>query len=324
MKIFSRKLSMALTVAVIAAFVFYFMVNLHKFRPLLHINLLLLLVIAAADISSVAVSGLFTKFILKPFNKHIPLKESFFVSLISSVGNFFAPVGAGFGFRAIYLKRKFGLPYSEYISTLSGNYILVFLVNSGFGLLSLYLLKQRHNSEYGVLVAVFAVLFLVSLVLSLVRIPMKDTALQRNRYAKSFIRNLARITKGWNHIVSRRRLMLQLACLTILNLVITMLITLTIIKSLHLNITFAPLLLFSVLGSLSLFINLTPANLGVKEAIYLFSSSILGFSAAQILSIALIDRGVLFLVLLVLWLFSSRLQSGVSSFNPSRNLNEDS
>ena len=308
MKLFSRKVSLILTLAVIAAFVVYFILNAHQFRPLLHANLFLLLVIAAAYVTSIAVSGLFTKIILIPFNKTISLTESFFVSLISSVGNFFAPIGAGFGFRAVYLKKKFGLPYSEYISTLSGNYILVFLVNSAFGLFALYLLRSRHDSEYSVLVAAFGIVFLFSLMLSLVKIPTKNIKLQRTHWAKNFLGTLTRVTNGWNHIISHKRLMIQLTGLTILNLFITMFITFTIIKALHLSISFGPLLLFSVLGSLSLFINITPANLGVKEAIYLFSATVLGFSTYQILSIALIDRGVLFLVLIVLWLISPKLR----------------
>ena len=312
MKLLSRKISLILTLLIILSFIAYFILNSHQFEPLLHINPSLLLIIAMADIVSIAVSGLFTKFILRPFKKHISLRESFFVSLISSVGNFFAPVGAGFGFRAVYLKRKFGLPYNEYISTLSGNYILVFLVNSFFGLIALYTLRSRHDSEYGVLVIAFALVFFFSLILSVVKIPVADNInVQRSRYGRSLTKNLARITHGWNHIISHKRLMAQLAGLTVLNLFITMFITFTIIKSLHLSVTVGPLLLFSVLGSLSLFINITPANLGIKEAIYLFSSSVLGFSTTQILSIALIDRGVLFSVLLILWLLSPRLNKRV-------------
>ena len=297
---------MALLVSVFAG---YFALNIHKFRPLLDVKFYFLCAIALGDVISMFINGLFTKVILKPFGKTISLLESFYVSLVSTIGNFFAPVGAGFGFRAVYLKKNHGLPYSEYISTLSGNYVIVFLVNSLFGLLALFLLRSRADSEYGVLVIAFAVVFVISLVLSLVKIPIRASDEQKNRYLGGFIKNLARVTKGWNHIISHKKLMIQLVGLTVLNLVLTMAITWTIIHSLRLGVSFAPLLLFSVLGSLSLFINITPANLGIKEAIYLFSSSVLGFSVSQILSIALIDRGVMFSVLLLLWIFSSKMKS---------------
>lgn len=304
----SKSLGIVTTLVVLVIFAAYFVMNSSKFRPLLNINFWLLLIIAAGDLAGIFVNGLFTKFILRPFKKHIPVLESFYVSLISTVGNFFAPVGAGFGFRAVYLKRKFNVPYGEYISTLSGNYIIVFLVNSFFGLLSLYLLRGHRDSQYNVLVLVFAVVFIVSLILSLIKIPVKVAEAQHNSYLRKFLRQLARVTEGWNHIISHKKLMLQLVTLTSVNFLLTVVITLTIIKSLHFSVSIGPLLLFSVLGSLSLFINITPANLGVKEAIYLFSSKVLGFSTAQILSIALIDRGVMFLLLFLLWLGTQSLR----------------
>lgn len=309
MKLSSRTLSITLTLFVLVIFVVYFVFNASKFRPLLNTNLYLLVFIALGDITGIFINGLFTKFILRPFNKYIPILESFYVSLISSVGNFFAPVGAGFGFRAIYLKKKHNFSYSHYISTLAGNYIIVFLVNSLAGLLALYLLRSKSNSQYGVLVTIFSAIFIVSLVLSVVKIPSRVVERQENKYTRAVILNLARVTRGWNHIISHKKLLAQLVGLITLNLLLTIAITWTIIHSLHFAVSFAPLLLFSVLGSLSLFINVTPANLGVKEAIYIFSSGVLGFSTSQILSIALIDRGVLFLTLAFLWLFSSRVRS---------------
>lgn len=302
MKLLSRNLSLLITAVILLIFVAYFIDNAHKFEPLLHIRFVLLLIIAAADILSIGISGVFTKFILEPFNKYIPLKESFYISLLSSVGNFFAPAGAGFGFRAVYLKRKYSFPYSEYLSTLSGNYILVFLVNSFFGLLSLYLLRAKANGQFGVLAAIFLAIFIVSLLLTIIKVPLKEAKEAGADRAGQIRRILYRITHGWNFIASHKPLLGKLIGLTFFNLLLTMIIAWAIFHSLHFSVGFAPLLLFSVLGSLSLFINITPANLGVKEAIYLFSSAVLGLSAPQVLSVALVDRGVLFLVLAFCWM----------------------
>lgn len=305
----SKQLSILITTAVLAIFVIYFFTNSPKFQPLLDVNMFLLLIIAAGNILGVFINGLFTKAVLRLFNKHIHILESFYVSLISSVGNFFAPVGAGFGFRAIYLKRKHGLAYKDYISILSGNYIIVFLVNSFFGLSALYLLRDRNDGQYGILVAIFGAIFVMSLALSFIKLSTRIAEKQKNRYIKPLVNNLAKVIQGWNYIVSHRKLMLQLIALTTLNFILTAGITFTIVRSLHFSIDLGPLMLFSALGSLSLFINITPANLGIKEAVYLFSSGVLGFSTAQILSIALIDRGVMFLALAGLWVVSHKLKA---------------
>lgn len=290
-------------------FAVYFFLNIHKFKILLHANLYLLVVIVLFDFLNIASNGLFVKFSLRPFRKHISTVESTYVALISSVGNFFAPVGSGFGFRAVYLKKRHGLAYGDYMATLYGNYIIVFLVNSFFGLLALYLLRAHHSNEFFVLVMVFGGVFLVSLLLSLIKVP--SHLLERdikNKYMNKLAKIFFQMLDGWNGIVANRLLMIQLILLVMVNFLFSLLVAKTEIVALHLTISFPALLLFSVLGSLSLFVSVTPANLGVKEAIYLFSSTVIGFSVPQILSIALIDRGVLFVVLVVLWAATSRLK----------------
>ncbi len=287
----------------------YFLLNLDKFRLLLHVQWGLLVLIALADFAAIAANGLFTKFILQPFGKFIGTKESTYVALISSVGNFFAPAGAGFAFRAAYLKKKHNFQYSDYIATLYGNYIIVFLVNSLFALLALYLLRSKSSSVFVTLVLVFGGIFCVSLLLSLVRIPSKLLERDmRNKYVGKFAKILLQMLEGWNGIVANRKLMAKLTLLIAFNFVLSLLVAKLEVVALHLTISFPALLLFTVLGSLSLFVSVTPANLGVKEAIYLFSSSVIGFSAPQILSIALVDRGVLFIVLVALWAVTSRMK----------------
>lgn len=303
-----NKVRLLVTALVLVIFAVYFVVNIDKFRPLRDIEGWLLILIGLGDISIIMANGLFTKFILRPFGKSISLAESFYVSLISSVGNFFAPAGAGFAFRAVYLKRKHGLPYSDYVSVLFGNYIIVFLINSTFGLFSLWLLRSRANHQYAIITFVLATIFIVSLLLTIIKVPGLETVQTKNRAAAYLLNVFHKISIGWRKIVAHPKLLLQLSAVTVLNLALTIFITWMIILSLNLHVGFAALVLFSVLGSLSLFVNITPANLGVKEAIYLFSSTVLGFSIWQILLIALIDRGVQFIVLLLLWLSSSKMR----------------
>lgn len=304
----SKTFRILLTILVLLIFVVYFSLNINKFKLLLDVNVFLLVLIAFVNVTGILISGLFTKLILVPFHKYISMRESFYVSLISSVGNFFAPAGAGLGFRAIYLKKKHGLSYSKYVSILSGNYILVFLADSFVALVALYLLRSHYDSRYAVLAVTFGVIFLVSLFLSLVKMPTNYSSNIKNRYLHSIVKTFHSIMTGWGYIVSHKKLMIQLVCLTVLGIALNTVITFFIISALRLSISIAPLLLLSSLSTLSLFVNVTPANLGVKEAIYLFSSSVIGFSTPQILSIALVDRGVLFVVLFALWLFFAKLK----------------
>jgi uncharacterized protein (TIRG00374 family) len=314
----SKYIRQILALIILAIFVAYFIANKEKFRILLHMNFWLLILVASCYVVSIISNGIFTKFILEPFRKYISVVESFYVSLISSVGNFFAPAGVGFAFRAVYLKQKHGLQYSDYISTLSGNYILVFLINSIIALFSLAMLRNSSSARFETLVIIFGLMFIVSLILCFIKIPRSAEDKLQNMHLKKVGNILVRIIKGWSMITAHKNLMIRLAGLTVFNAGLSLAIIWLIITSLHLSASFPALLLFSVLGTLSLFINITPANLGVKEAIYLFSSTILGFSTTQILSIALIDRGVQFMVLLILWLLFSKYRGVPKKYYPQK------
>lgn len=296
--------ALALTAVVLVIFVAYFISNRDNFRPLLHINIWLLFLIAAIDIAVIAANGLFTRAILQPFGKVISYAESFFLSMISSVGNFFAPAGAGFVFRAIYLKRKHNFSYQNYVSILFGNYIIVFIVNSLAGLAALALLRQHDNREFKTLAATFGFILVMSLALTFLRLKAEPSKAGGTK--AWFMNNLKRVSSGWRTIYSHPRLMARLFGTTLLNLGLITLMYLAIAKSLHFNVSFAALLLLSALNALSLFINVTPGNLGIKEAVYLFSANVMGLSVSQILSIAVIDRGVQFVVLAVAWLAFGR------------------
>lgn len=303
----SKRLSWLITGGVLALFAVYFAFNVSKFELLLSINSWLLVLIAIINVISIILNGFFIKIVLVPFGKLIDAAEAVYVSLISSVANFFASTGAGMGFRAVYLKKKHNLPYSDFVTMLYGNYVIVFLVSSLVALLSLFVLRNNQSGSYFALLTVFGAIFGISLLVCFIRVPKVSPAKYTgNKHLNVLAKTFVRIAEGWNSIIANRQLLLKLIGLVTANFVSSVLTTKLIILSLHLDISLPALLLFSVLGSLSIFVNITPANLGVKEAIYLFSGQVIGFSAEEILSIALIDRGVMFVTLAALWLFSAK------------------
>ena len=297
------------TATVLAIFLVYFYFNIDSFKPLLHLNPLLLLLIAVCDLALISANGLVTKFILEPFHKYISITESIYVALITSLGNFFAPAGSGFGIRAVYLKKKHDLAYNDFISTLSGNYVIFLFVNSLLALIALYFLRDHYGSSYVTLLVAFAGLFILSLALMVIKLPHFNTEKSiKNKYLKWFVVNLLHVINGWSKIVANKKLLLRLTAVIFFNFLITLVIAKLEFLSIHVKIGLPELVVYNVLGGLSLFINITPANLGVKEAIYIFSSKVLGLSVSQIVLVGIIDRGVLFFVFAVLWLVFIKLR----------------
>lgn len=301
---FRNYLSIAVLAASITFFLIYFLNNKEQFEPLLHIEPLYIILLIGATAGSLLLNGIFIKIILQPFNKKIGVKESFYVSVISSMGNYFAPVGTGLGFRAIYLKRRHNLSYGDFLATISGNYILVFLTTSLTGLISLSLLHSYTGYRYWILFGIFGLLFIFTLALTSIKFAKNMTkAIGRIRKAIFIVRILSKIIEGWLLIITNRRILWQLLGLTAVGLPLSVATSYLILQALNMHISFGGVLLLVALSYLSVFINITPGNLGVKEAIYIFSSQAIGLSTPQILSYALVERGILFFVLLGVWTF---------------------
>jgi uncharacterized membrane protein YbhN (UPF0104 family) len=102
----TKKLSIAISIIVLAVFVVYFALHTKGFGSLLHVNFLLLLLIAIGNLVLIVSGGIFTRVILNPFGKNIDNEESVYISLVSTISNFFAPAGTGLGVRAVYLKKN--------------------------------------------------------------------------------------------------------------------------------------------------------------------------------------------------------------------------
>lgn len=304
-----RILSVTVVVLAISLFTWYFFSHINDFRLLLNVGLSYIVLLAAVGVVGIAVNGIFMKWSLLLFDKSIGIAESVRVSLISSAGNFFAPAGSGLGFRALYLKKRHHLAYSDYISIVFCNYILAFLINSILGLCALYSLYPLHGnggSSLVVLTIVFFVLMLASIGALFIRKSIKPGRQFNNKVLRKIYEVYSRIAFGWKLITSNKKIMLGLLSLTLTNTLLMVLGSYLVMSSIGIHIPLAGLILFSVLGSFSVFVNITPGNLGVKEAIYILFSSVIGLGTTEILSISIVDRTVLFIVLLVLWVFYGR------------------
>lgn len=313
-KINSKKISWIITLAIITLFAWYFFSNIKDFSLLLSINPVFVVLLIIINILAITMNGIFMKWSISLFGKYISYNESVRVSLVSSAGNFFAPAGSGLGFRAIYLKKRHGLSYSDYLAIIFCNYVIVFFISSLLGLVSLYILREHASPSFIVLALFFFTLLTTSFSAFFIRTKTSSQDIVfRAKWVNRIFEILGQISKGWVLILANKRIAVRLVGIVIVNSGLMVLGAYFIMKSLGLVLSPANLLLFSILGSLSVFINITPGNLGVKEAVFIAFSAIIGLTTPQILSVALVDRVVMFVVLFLLWLIYGRnLHSSIS------------
>ena len=301
MKNIWKYLKIVITVGIIGYFIYYFYNNRADLLVVLQISPKYLLVIFLLYTLAFFINGIFIKIILKSFKKTLPIFESFYISIISSLGNYFLPMRGGAAIRSVYLKKKFDFPYSHFVSTLYGNYIIVFLVSSFIGLLSLILIDIKYSVSSIPLYLFFGGLFVVMLVLSLVKFPLEKIKEPKRKFFGKVVGIVKNILKGWNIIVDDKELLFSLIGLTVVNIFVTNVLFYVQFRALNIDVNLLNTVLYNALSSVSLLVSITPGSLGIREGIFSITSDILGIANEQIMQLALLDRGVSVIVLVVLF-----------------------
>lgn len=301
MKKLLKYLKIVITIAVLGFFVYYFINNKEDLLKVLSVTILPLVGIMISYSIVFYLNGVFIKVILKTFKKKISLIESFYVSVISSLGNYFLPMRGGAVIRSVYLKKNFEFPYEYFVSTLYGYYIIVFLVNAFVGLISLVVISMKYGITSIPLYLFFGGLFVAMLVLSFVKFPVKKIKGSKNKVIDKVLSVIKNILEGWNMIVENKRLLISLIVITLVALVAGIALFYFEFRALSIDASIMNVILYNCLSGVSLLVSITPGSLGIREGIFSITSDILGISNEQIMQLALLDRGVSVIVLVVLF-----------------------
>ena len=285
-----------ITPLLLILFGYYLYNNWDDFYALKSINLGYLTLAVIGHFIIVFTNGLLVKWILEPYDKQLSTIESYYLSLYSSIGS-------GMAMRAVYLKNRLDFNYKTFMTTLYGNYMIVFFCNGVLGLLALAFLRDTEVNQaiYLTLLGVFAVMSAGTFILMAHLIPQQVFRVVAKR-AGSMGKKFVGVISGWEIVAKHRKLLLKMSIATVFGFLALMVVNASAMAALNLEVRFWPIVLYSAIGSIALLLNLTPGSLGIKEGLYIFSSSALGFTVPQILAISIIDRGTKFIVLAGGWL----------------------
>jgi uncharacterized membrane protein YbhN (UPF0104 family) len=292
-----KKIGNIIALTFLGFLVVYVWFNKDIFDSLSSIAIVALVLIIALKIITLIVNGLFTKITLEGFGKNIGHKESAYISLISTIGNYFGPFLGGVGLRAAYLKKKHNFALTHFAGTLYGYYLMSFFVSSVIGLIGILFLYIFYDNFSLLLVFGFLAVILMVVALAIINIPNNRTF--NNRYLTRLYKRLIQMSEGWGTLKSSPHLLFRLLGNNFLVIFVSILATFIEFYALNISITLPSLMLYSALGTLSLLVSFTPGAIGIKEAIFVFSSSTLMISSTDIIKVAVLDRGVTLLILVV-------------------------
>lgn len=292
-------ISILLTTLVLILFGIYLYKNPQILLSLQEINPWNLVLISILFLLIFFIEALFIKLTLNAFDKDIDKKESYLLSTVSRIGNYLLPMRAGAVFRALYLKKIHNFEYSKFLSTLYAYYILLFLIYSILALISLGI-KYINTSIYFPIVTLFFVLLLIATVLIIIfsRIEIKEN--YNNKLIKKAIIVINKFILSWDNIVKKRKIFFNLILLTTGNILLNWLIYILEFSSINIHVNILDTLLYTCISGVSLLVSITPGSLGLREAMFLFTSDSIGLKEYEIIQLALLDRGILFILLLLI------------------------
>lgn len=294
-------------VFLVCLFFLYFYVkdNLSDFTKISEISLPYVLLIGFLSLTTLVTNGLFLKVLTSDFGIDLNFFEYVSVSIITSFGNIFLPMKGGAGFRAVYLKSHYDFDYSYFLSSLAANYLISFNITSVAALACLAVFYFYSGAfSFPVVLVFVGVASLTSWAIFSSPPALEWVPLHRTR------EKVKQVVSGW-HIIRKSHKTLSLLCLlSALNLFLGATCTWLEFAAFRMTdpsghgIGFLQATIFTAIGSLAFLISITPAALGIKESVLMFSSQFLGISPSQALAVSLLDRSVSVLVLCIFFGFS--------------------
>src|SRR3989344_8161996 len=213
MKPTTKKLiSISVLILIVIIFIYYIISHISDFKQLSLVNPLYIIPLIIISLIVSITNGLIIKYLLEPFKIKMKFKEWFGLSIITTFYNIILPLRAGMATRAVYLKEKHNFPYTNFISTLAGVYVINFLVASLFVLISLIILYLTKGIFNLIILLIFLGFFLPLLTIILFSPIFPET---KNNFINKFIK----VMNGW-HIIRKNRKIVFFTSLVILTQIV--------------------------------------------------------------------------------------------------------
>lgn len=265
---YRRYLSLVFLIIFLAWIVAYAVNHWPDFKTLKDLSASEMAGILLVAFAAVWVRGLFTFLLVSPFGAKIGVAEAFFISLVSTVGNYALPMRGGIGLRAVYLKRRHLIGYKEFARISLARFGTIFFVDSILGLATVYLMWRYEGDLDKPILIVLAAAFFVSSFIQL-------SSCFRLEGAAGFP---ARQLKRASQLLQQKGLKIKLIPLALLNSIIRVIWITLCFRALSVDLSLLQGLLISSLIPLSMMVTLTPGNLGITEGLLIYVTGIYGIS----------------------------------------------
>lgn len=286
-------ISVIVLLLLLAFAIYYFNKNFQDFKDLSIENPLLIIPIVVVLLLSFYNLGQQNKELLKPFNVLLGYGEAFSLAVVTRFYNLITPFRGGMAARAVYLKKKHNFAYVHFLATLSAIYVLVFLVASFLGILSALAIYYQTGVLSWIILSIFLAVFLGMLFVIFVSPKFEE---RKNKW----LNRIVKVVNGWHLIKGNKRVVMITLGITFVQILLSTLMLWLQFRVFGIEVGLASCLFLSSIANLGILIGITPGNLGINEAVIVFSAMTIGITPAESLSVALLGRAVSLVVLFIL------------------------
>jgi uncharacterized membrane protein YbhN (UPF0104 family) len=229
-------------------------------------------------------TGYTNKYLLKALNVKTPFGDMVLLQnaiyLLSYVPMKFSVV-----FRANYLKRHYGLSYARFGTFFVYLALLLMLTSTTTGLVILVTVYSLAGYKMKVLAAGFLTVLLVSLFFAFVPLPIPAGTSKLSINIRNFLTARHQLTQN------KPTLLVCTALLTV-NFILSSTRLGIIYNAMGQQVHPAGFLVLGALGYFTMFINLTPGSLGMRELVLAAAATVLGVPLEVGVLAAMIDRAI--------------------------------
>ncbi len=277
-------LTTLLGLVAIALLGYYLFQNRMVFSSLGNVTVLQITLIIGLETIVVILGSVVNYSMVRRFGYRVTFLDSVLLQYINNFLNKILPtIGGGAAFRAVFLKKKYQFPYSQFVATLGGFYLINFIATSLIGLCCMAWIYLQYGETNWVIISAFLLLIIPSLLIVFFtpKIPGGN-----NRISNA----LRRATEGWNILKKDKGFISFYAVVIIVQLLLSSAEMLIAFNAIGVHTGYIQTLYLSSLGIILSFLNFTPDGIGIREAVYVFSSSVVQIPQANLVLASLVLR----------------------------------
>jgi len=303
-KFWKLTLPILITLVTLGFYGFYIFRNGAVIREFLNVSLSYILLLITLRLITLLINATLDYLFYRGLKIPIGFWENFGLRNVNTLANQL-PFAGGLVASGFYLKRRFSLAYTRFLSATAAVYVSYMSANGVLGLVVLIILSQVDRQPIPVLL----ILGFCVMTVSVLAYWFPVDFLQSSKQLKSVLSNLV---NGWQVLKENTVLLIRLI---LLQLIVTFLQAgrfYLAFKMLSQDIKFSHCLLISSATLLTRLASFAPGGLGIREGIVAAVGSFLGYSPAISALAVGIDRLVSTTLILFLGVFSSyRLGIGI-------------